>query len=181
MSIKVVTRIMLVLTLSFGAAMIVAQEGQQMDEEYLQTLYSEYMGIQQQLQAIQQQAFQDPTISESADDFSDLIDAKLIDLDAEAKVMVERREKIREDMDEARDSEDMESMQQLQQEHQQIEAQLEPLMQTVMQDPEVSAEQSKLETMIINKMVEIEPDASQMFDRIDEITEVFQSMSPQQQ
>jgi uncharacterized protein YoxC len=169
------TTIMAVIFL-FSALVINAQTS---DEEY-QKLYEEYSTLNQELQVLQQQAYQFPEITEQAEEFYGLIDQKMLEIEPKVEELLEQRDSIEVDFQIAQNEGDEKKIQELQQNYQEINSQLQPLNQHVMQLPEIQEKQAKLENDVRQKMHEIEPETSTKIERLQVIQQELQQMQQKQ-
>jgi hypothetical protein len=167
----------LAVCLLFAASALVAQD--QNDE--FQQLYNEYLEINQRLQTVQQQALQDENVAEQAEEYSKFVDSKLKGLDSRAAELVDQREATIDNIEAAQDDGDFESIQELQQDYEMITQELQPYMQQAMQDEEVQVRQQELESVLIAKMEEIDPDTVPLLNRMMEISEQIERMMQHQQ
>ncbi|MFO7897416.1 MAG: hypothetical protein R6U84_10820 [Candidatus Cloacimonadales bacterium] len=158
----------------FSAAVLSAQE----PDAEMQQVYQEYMTLNQELQALQQQVFEDPEVAEMNESFQKLLDEKIIEIDPEAATILEQQAKIEGDFMAAVENEDQEQLQELQQQYQTLDNQLRPLIDEAMQKKSVQEEQMKLEELVFAKMIEIEPGSQEKLDRIESLQMQLEQMMP---
>ncbi|MBW6516790.1 MAG: hypothetical protein K0B81_09315 [Candidatus Cloacimonetes bacterium] len=162
----------LVVLFLLSTGIIFAQE---MPEGF-QELYEEYMAISQQLQATHQAVMQDPEIIEKSEQFSEYIDQKLIALSPEVAEVVRERNSIISELEDARDKEDRSKEVELQPRFQQLNQELQPYIESVLDDSEVQDRQEQLDALFMAKMNEIDPETDQKIERLEIITEQLQKM-----
>lgn len=152
----------------------------QVQEEEMQKLYQEYQEVNQQLELIQAQAFQDPEVSELAEGFSDYIEEKMVEMNPEAEKLMSDRDAMIQEIQVAQMEDDQEKAQELQQNYQQINGQIQGIQQQVFQNPDVIERQQEIENIVINKMIEIEPETEILLERIQEISTEFEKLMQQE-
>lgn len=133
--------------------------------EEFQKLYSEYMEIEQRLQLIQQQAFEDGDVANHAEEYSSYMDKKLRDMDTRAGELIDQREQTIDLIQAAQQEGDFETLQGLQEGYQQINQELTPYLQQAMADPEVQEKRVEFEEVLIGKMEEIDPETISLFKK----------------
>lgn len=146
----------------------------QQPDQATQELTQEYMKLNQELQTIQQQVFQDPAISKKTEELSDLKDKKMLEIDPNAKELLSKRDSIADDFEKAQNNGNQPKMQELQQNYQKINKKLQPLNQQVMQIDEVQKKQQEIQSEVILKMQEIDPTTNEKIKRIQEIQREMQ-------
>lgn len=160
--------VVLLLTTGFVSA-------QEPPEEF-QELYEEYVSLSQELQTTHQLAMQDPEVVQGSEEFSEYIDKELKDISPEVAEMVEERNDIVDDIEAASEAEDQEAMEDLQPRYQQISQTLQPHINEVLQKPEVQERQMELEMLLMDKMIEIDPDTEDKLERLEYLSEELQRM-----
>ncbi len=142
-------------------------------------LYQEYMTLNQQLQTTQSAALEDPEIAKLSDEFYSLLDDKMCEIDPAAEDLIQQREEIVEDYENAQENNDQEKLQKLQQDYQKVNSEIENVQQQALQDEKIQQKQQKMETSVIEKMIEIEPKTEERIDRLQEVQRQLQEQSSQ--
>lgn len=171
---KTVATFIVAVILMFSAMVMNAQT----PNEETQKLYQEYMTLNQELRAIQQKAFQDSAIAKQAEELSDMIDKKMREIDPEAKKLIQQRDSIETEFQTAQNAGDQGKIEKLQQDYQELSTQLTPLNQQVMQMEDVQKKQQKLNSDMIQKMQEIDPQTQSKIQRLNEIQQQLQQSQP---
>ncbi len=138
----------------------------QQNQEEMQELYNESMQLNQQLQAIQQQAYEDPEISFQAEEFNNMIEELIYQADPEAEELLRKQESLEEEFYAAQSEQNSEKIAELQQEYRELDEELNPIRQKVFQREDVIQMQNELETQVLSKMQEIEPDTMNLIERL---------------
>lgn len=142
-------------------------------------LYQEYMTLNQQLQTTQSEALEDPEIAKLSDEFYSLLDDKMCEIDPAAEDLIKQREKIVEDYENAQENNDQEKLQKLQQDYQKLNSEIDGIQQEALQDEKIQQKQQEMETSVIEKMIEIEPETEERINRLQEVQGQLQENSPQ--
>jgi chromosome segregation ATPase len=171
---KNLTKSIVVVILMFSAIVVNAQT----PDAGTQKLYQEYMTLNQELMAVQQKAYQDPAIAKQAEELSDMIDQKMIEIDPQAKELIQERDSIEKEFQVAQSEGDQEKIEKLQQDYQEPSTKLQPLNQQVMQIKEVQEKQQKLDSDIMQKMQDIEPQTKDKIERMNELNQQLQQAQP---
>ena len=158
----------------FSAAVLSAQQ----PNAEMQAVYQEYMSLNQELQAVQQQVFADPEVAELNNNFQKLLDEKIVEMDPEAEAILQQQDKVEKDFMTAVENEDQAKLQELQQQYQSLDNQLRPTVQEVLQMDIVKKEQMKLEEIVFAKMIEIEPGSQAKLERIQTLQMQLEQMMP---
>lgn len=144
--------------------------------EEFQKLYSEYMEIEQRLQLIQQQAFEDDNVAKHAEEYSSFMDNKLREMDTRAGELIDQREETIDLIQAAQQEGDFETLQGLQEGYQQINQELTPFLQQAMADPEVQEKRFEFEQVLIGKMEDIDPKIMSLFEKMEELTQKLENL-----
>jgi hypothetical protein len=148
----------------------------QMQGEEFQKLYTEYMEIEQRLEYIQQQAFEDEEVAKYAEEYSSFMDKKLRELDPRAGELIDEREETIDKMQTAQQEGDFETLQGLQQGYQDLSQQLTPFLQQAMEDPEIQEKRFEFEEILVGKMEEIDPETMSLLQKMQELTQKLESL-----
>lgn len=140
---------------------------QGMDQESMATM-QELQQIQQQLQPIQQQALQDEELATQLTSLQDRIEAAMREEDSDA---VDRMESLQAEMASAQEAGDQERLQTLMMEGQAIQQEMQALQASVMERPGIRQAADEFEAASRARMIEIDPEAQQLLDRMDELIE----------
>jgi hypothetical protein len=138
---------------------------QQMDPEAM-ALMTEAQQIQQQLQPIQQQAMQDEALAGRLADLQTRIEAAMRE---ENPDVFEQMEAFEADFMAAQEAGDQERAQAIAMEAQGTQQEIQSLQQTVLARPEIREPIEAFEEAQRARMIEIDPAAGELMDRMDEI------------
>jgi hypothetical protein len=138
---------------------------QQMDPEAM-ALMTEAQQIQQQLQPIQQQAMQDEALAGRLADLQTRIEAAMRE---ENPDVFEQMEAFEADFMAAQEAGDQERAQAIAMEAQGTQQEIQSLQQTVLERPEIREPIEAFEEAQRARMIEIDPEAGELMDRMDEI------------
>lgn len=138
---------------------------QQMDPEMMAAVM-EMQTIQQQLGPIQEQALQDEELSAQLQEIQTRLEAALREENAEA---MDRMDELQTEMMEAQAAGDQQQMQALMPEAQALQQQLQAAQQEVLQRPELRQAIDEFEAANRERMVEIDPAADSLLQRMDEL------------
>lgn len=143
------------------------QQQQQMDPEAM-ALMGEAQELQQQLAPIQEEAMQDEALAAQLQDLQERVQAAMRDENPE---LLERMDELEADFMAAQESGDQERVQEVGMEAQTVQSELQALQSAVLEDPELSASVQAFEDAQRERMIEIDPEAGELIDRLDEIFE----------
>lgn len=146
------------------------QQQQQMDPEAM-ALMGEAQELQQQLAPIQEEAMQDEALAAQLQDLQERVQAAMRDENPE---LLERMDELEADFMAAQESGDQERVQEVGMEAQAVQGELQALQSAVLEDPELSASVQAFEDAQRERMIEIDPEAGELIDRLDEIFEQLQ-------
>lgn len=138
---------------------------QQMDPEMMAAVM-EMQTIQQQLSPIQEQALQDEELAAQLEEIQTRLEAALREDNAEA---MDRMDELQTEMTEAQTAGDQEQMEALMPEAQSLQQQLQAAQQDVLQRPELRQAIEEFEAANRARMVEIDPAADSLLQRMDEL------------
>lgn len=138
---------------------------QEMDPEMMAAVM-EMQTIQQQLGPIQEQALQDEELAAQLEEIQTRLEAALREDNAEA---MDRMDEMQAEMTEAQAAGDQEQMQALMPEAQSLQQQLQSAQQEVLQRPELREAIEEFEAANRARMVEIDPAADSLLQRMDEL------------
>lgn len=171
---KTVATSIVAVILMFSAMVINAQA----PDAETQKIYQEYMSLNQELRTIQQKAYQDSAIAQQAEELSEIMDKKIREISPEAKELIQQRDSIETEFQVAQSKGDQAKIEELQQQYQELNTKLQPLQQQVMQIEEVQLKQRKLNSDMIQKMQEIDPQTQSKIQRLNEIQQQLQQSQP---
>lgn len=143
------------------------QQQQQMDPETM-ALMGEAQELQQQLAPIQEEAMQDEALAAQLQELQERVQAAMRDENPE---LLERMDELEADFMAAQESGDQERVQEVGMEAQAVQGELQALQSAVLEDPELSASVQAFEDVQRERMIEIDPEAGELIDRLDEIFE----------
>lgn len=143
------------------------QQQQQMDPETM-ALMGEAQELQQQLAPIQEEAMQDEALAAQLQELQERVQAAMRDENPE---LLERMDELEADFMAAQESGDQERVQEVGMEAQAVQGELQALQSAVLEDPELSASVQAFEDAQRERMIEIDPEAGELIDRLDEIFE----------
>jgi hypothetical protein len=134
-----------------------------------QELITEIQQIQAQLQPIQMEALQDSELMSAQEAFGARIQAAMIEMEPATTERLARLEALAAEAQAAEASQDEEKFGQIMVEGQQLEQQLQATQEQALQQPEVAAELDTLQTALVRKIIEVDPSAEQLLERLDEL------------
>lgn len=140
-----------------------AQQG--MDPEMM-ALMTEAQELQQRLAPIQEEAMQDEELSTQLEELRNRIESAMRD---EAPGLFEQMEEFESEFMAAQEAGDQERAQEIGMEAQGVEMELQSAQQTVLARPEIDQAIQDFETAQRERMLEIDPEAGELMDRMDEI------------
>lgn len=143
------------------------QQQQQMDPEAM-ALMGEAQELQQQLAPIQEEAMQDEALAAQLQELQERVQAAMRDENPE---LLERMDELEADFMAAQESGDQERVQEVGMEAQTVQGELQALQSAVLEDPELSESVQAFEDAQRERMIEIDPEAGELIDRLDEIFE----------
>lgn len=174
------------LALLVGAAPVHAQQGEQGQQnpqmqqfQQMQQMQQELQTIQQQLQGIQQQAFEDTTIQRKRIELGETVRSAMTELDPDAVAKEDTLNSIQRQLQEAQQSQDTAQVRGLMSRGRQVSQELNQLRDSVMQRDSIADAAEQLREELIEKMVEIDPEAEELIEQRDSIMEELRAMSQQ--
>jgi hypothetical protein len=144
-------------------------------------LYQEFMQLNQQLQQIQQQALSDKDIEAMNLDFSDRLEAAMIEEEPEIKSTINKRNQLIEKFEKERDNASQEQLEEIRNEFEEVTQKLQPMQELILQKEEFQSDIHKIENAVMDKMEEINPETPQMLARMNELGLKLQQMQEQTQ
>lgn len=138
---------------------------QMMDPEMMQNVM-EVQQIQQQLESVSQQATQDPELSARLVSLQTRIQAAMREENPE---VVDRMDSLQQELMAAQQSGDQAGMQQLMTSAQGLQVEFQALQSSVLQRPEIRESIEEFETAHRARMIEIDPEAEPLLERLDEL------------
>ena len=131
-----------------------------------QALVTEMQELQVELGPIQQQALADADLQAAQQELGEKVRAAMAEADPEMPARMERLTALQAQAQEAQAAQDQERMQAIVTEAQQIEQSLQAAQQEAIARPELDAEIEAFQTRLEQKMVEIDPDAAPLLERM---------------
>jgi len=146
-----------------------------------QQLYMEMMQANQQIQQLQQQAFnQNIDLAEQRDELIAMIDDRMVELDPAAEALIEERDELVAQLQAATPGEQNDAIQQAGAAYQSVVQELQAVQQQAMQNPAIQQMQAEVQEAAIATMQEINPEVDAMISRFNEIrTELMQMQQSQ--
>lgn len=143
---------------------------QEMDPEMMEMM-AEMQEIQQRLAPIQQEAMEDEALASQVEDLQNRIETAMR---TEAPELFEQMEQFESEFMAAQEAGDQERAQEIGMEAQQVEMELQAVQQNVLADPEIEESIEAFEMAQRERMMEIDPEAGELIDRMQEIQAQFQ-------
>lgn len=140
---------------------------QQMDPEAM-ALMGEAQQIQQQLAPIQEEAMQDEALSTQLESLQQQVETAMREENSE---LFDQMEQLQEDYTAAQEDGDQERAQEVGTELQGLSMELNALQSSVLEQPELAGQIEEFEAAQRARMIEIDPEAGELMDRMDEIFE----------
>lgn len=138
---------------------------QEMDPEMMEMM-AEMQEIQQRLAPIQEEAMQDEALVSQVEDLQNRIETAMR---SQAPELFEQMEEFEAEFMAAQEAGDQERAQEIGMEAQQVEMELQAIQQNVLADPEIEESIDAFETAQRERMLEIDPEAGDLIDRMQEI------------
>lgn len=142
-----------------------AAPGQTMDPEAM-ALMMEAQQIQQELAPVREEAMQDEALAIRMSEIQESIETAMRTENPQA---FERMEAFEADFVAAQEAGDQERVQEIGTEAQEVQMELQALQQSVLERPEIRDSIEEFEAAQRERMIEIDPEAGERMDRIDEI------------
>ncbi len=139
--------------------------GQDMDPETME-LMTEAQQLDQALAPIQQQAMQDQELASQLEELQEQVETAMRDEDPE---LVDQMEQLQAEFMAAQEAGDQERVQEIGMAAQGIQAEFQALQQRVLDRPDIREPVDAFEEAQRERMIEIDPEAGEIMDRIDEI------------
>jgi hypothetical protein len=143
--------------------------GQEMDPEMMARMM-EAQEIQQQLQPIRDQAMQDPELAAQLTELQERIETAMRE---EGSELFEQMEAFEADYLAAQEAEDSERAQAIGMEAQGVQMQLQAVQESVLSRPDIQEDIEAFEEHQRTVMLEIDPEAGELMDELDEILAGF--------
>lgn len=173
-------RVFGIVTLILFVTVSVFAQSQQQPQSEGQQLYQEYIQINQQVQQIQQQAMADEDIQNMTQEFSDKLEAAIVEENPELQSAVDKKNELIDQFEKAQQAGDQEQLQQISQDYEAVNQELQPAQQQIMQQEEFRTEAQEIETAVMAKMEEINPETPQLLAKMNELRTKLQQMQGQQ-
>ena len=174
------------LAILVGAAPVHAQQGEQGQQgqqmqrfQEMQQLQQELRQVQKQLRGIQQQAFQDSTIQRKRIELGQTVRSAMSQLDSEAIAKEDSLNAIQRRLQTAQQNQDTAQLRGLMSKGRQYSQELNQLRDSVMQRDSIAESAEQLRQELIDKMVEINPEAEELIARRDSLMRQLRQMTQQ--
>lgn len=138
---------------------------QEMDPETMQQMM-EIQQIRQELEPIQQEALQDEALASRLESIQLQIETAMRSEDSE---VVDRMDRLRDEMARAQAAGDQERMQALMGDAEELQQEVQALQAAVFERPEIRQSVEEFEAANRARMIEIDPQAEALLDRMDEL------------
>jgi hypothetical protein len=175
----------LLLAIPFAVTPLTAQQaepgpGVAPAPEELQLMMEEYQQIQQQYGEIQTQAFMSSEeLQERQVEINDIVVEAFFESYPQAEVQMARLDEIQAEASAAQEAQDMDALGQLMGEAGELQRELQEAQDRVLEREDVRVHIESFEADLMAIMVDIDPEAEQMRDRLDELAEVLSAaMAP---
>jgi len=145
-------------------------------QQKLTELYMKYNQLNQQLKQTQQQAMQDTKIAEKGEALDSRIKELMVKNNPSIKKTLDKREEIIASYKEAQQSGDQEAQQQLDQDFKNISQAIQVEQKKVMQQPEIQKDMNEFQTMLMEKMKEINPKTPELIDQTRQVQAQLMSL-----
>lgn len=150
-----------------------AQQQDAIDPEQLppeaQELITELQQLQAQLQPIQQQVLQDPEIQTAQQTLAADIQEAMAEMDPSTPERLERLQELMTQAQAAQEEQDATAMGEIVAEARALEEQLQAAQAAAIESPEIAPRVEEFEARILEKMVEVDPEAESMIERAQEL------------
>gem|GEM_PF-1263162 len=151
------------------------QQQMQMDPEAME-LMTEAQELQQRLAPVEQEAMEDEELAAQLAQIQDQVETAMRD---EGPELFEQMEQLEAEFMAAQEAGDEQRAQEIGMEAQGIEAELRALQQDVLERPEIRGPIDEFEEARRTKMIEIDSEAGEIMDRLEEIFAEMQEQQPQ--
>jgi hypothetical protein len=135
----------------------------------------EYNQISQRLSIVQQQALADEDIMKKSDAFTEKLESEMIKKNPGVKEKLEHRNEIMIDYEDARKMNDERKMQDLEEEFKALSGEILVRQMEAMQNSELKEEGNKLESAVMDKMKEIDPEVPRLIARLERLENQLQN------
>lgn len=136
-----------------------------------QTVEQEIAAIQQQLQAIQQRALQDPALQARQAEIGQEVVATMRRVDPAFAAAAARAEAMQADIAAAQEAGDNARLHELAAESEQLQQTFAAARARAMQDPELQASMQAFRAEVVEKMTEMDPETTTLLARLNELNE----------
>jgi hypothetical protein len=168
-------RLLLFVALSLFTFSPLFAQSEEVNEDAAAELFAEYVQINQRLQTVQQKALQDEELSERSVAFVQRVELEMVKNDPSVRTMLDKRNRIVQDFETAQENGDSEEMESLQQEFILLSQQIQSHQTAALQNEELFQEGKQLETLVIEKMEEIDPEVPNLLSRVETIGKELQN------
>jgi hypothetical protein len=146
-----------------------------LSQKSVEDLRKDLAEVNKQYGALRKEALKDIAISELSDKWNKKLESVMIEKDSTAKAKFAERDKISADFETARKANDKDEMRKQQEAYRDVMLDIQKIQQKVLEDDSLRAEYKSVEDAIMNKMVEINPEAPELKQKIEDISVAIQS------
>jgi len=148
----------------------------------IQQMLQEFRSLQNELASLQDEAIQQSDeLQAQRDDIQETIESAMAESNPEIEDDIARMEELQQEMTEAREAQDQQQMMALSQEAGQLRTRLQSAQSSVMQRPAVQEEIESFQQNLLDEMLAINPDAEEMVDELESLSEQLQAFQTSQQ
>lgn len=173
MNTSIIRSILFALLFVAAPAGLVAQQQGAIDPAQLppeaQELITEIQQLQEQLQPIQEEAFQDPEIQAAQQALGAEIQEAMVEVDPATPQRMERLQELMVQAQAAQAAQDQEAMTEIVTEARGLEQELQAAQAAVLQSSEIAPQVEAFEAKLLERMIEVDPEAESMIERAQEL------------
>lgn len=151
-----------------------------LSQKSVDDLRKDLVEVNKQFNALRKEALKDIAVSEMSDKWNKKLESVMIEKDSTAKSKFAERDKISADFEAARKANNKEEMLNQQKAYRDVMLDIQRIQQKVLEDDSLRTEYQSVEDAIMNKMVEINPQAPELKKKIEEISVAIQSKDQKQ-
>ncbi len=145
----------------------------------VQEMMEEFQEMQQRFMQIQSQVLQmNPELQERQAAIGDLVNEAMAELNPAAEEQVSRLQQLEQEAAMAQQEEDMERLQELINEAQGLQAELQAAQAQALEQDHVQQEIDSFQDDLLDEMIEMDPEAGQILDRLDELAQQLGAQGP---
>ena len=148
----------------------------------IQQMLQEFRSLQTELASLQDEAIQQSDeLQAQREDIQETIESAMAESNPEIEDDIARMEELQQEMAEAREAQDQQQMMALSQEAGQLRSRLQSAQSSVMQRPAVQEEIESFQQNLLDEMLAINPDAEEMVDELESLSQQLQEFQRSQQ